>query len=581
LHFPPNSDDRETWDLEWDQAAGLFWFPWALAHRDQGLIYDKDGIRLEVLDYYANAEQVTAPRVDMSFTVPARTETDRDGRQRQVSSGEMPVTVEVAEAGFGELRSGLGKRATAPGGAVVMLLATNESATKAFLESAIAEPVTGRGDVVLFAGGKRFAFKVDEKVGAGRFAIEGTPLEVEVVRLLASARIRPDEQQETLIIEESPDSSELDEPAVELNIFSGDDQPQRVVLFADRPEFNLYDYAHGVFGTYWCAKPPAATGEGAAPAAEGMAMGRPTGRRIDVLQGHDERLYYRLWDGQKVTHVGPLPTDGESIDGFAMAGQQLRFAVDRFVPAERPGAKIVSLPFRKGKRPVDVLRAAQVRLTVDGRSEEFWLLGGPPREEGAPLSRAERHTLGSDSRLVTLTMPLDKVELGFSVKLNDFEMKLDPGTSQAADYSSYVDFVNLNDASHRYRTNEQITMNAPVDFVDPTTRRSYRLFQESYAGPFVPGDDAFEANVADGDDRDHQYSSTLTIHADPGRGVRGTGCFLVVVGIATMFYMRAYFFKPQAAPDTGAKNTSGGQGSSGERGSRRGQPPRGKRKATA
>jgi hypothetical protein len=42
------------------------------------------------------------------------------------------------------------------------------------------------------------------------------------------------------------------------------------------------------------------------------------------------------------------------------------------------------------------------------------------------------------------------------------------------------------------------------------------------------------------------YVSTLTANFDPGRAVKYTGCLLVVAGIATMFYMRAYFFKTPA-----------------------------------
>ena len=40
------------------------------------------------------------------------------------------------------------------------------------------------------------------------------------------------------------------------------------------------------------------------------------------------------------------------------------------------------------------------------------------------------------------------------------------------------------------------------------------------------------------------YGSVLTVNYDPGRGVKYIGCLLVIGGIATMFYMRAYFFKP-------------------------------------
>jgi hypothetical protein len=42
--------------FNWDDYERLGWFPWRLAHRDQGVLYDRDGIRLEVVDYCANSE---------------------------------------------------------------------------------------------------------------------------------------------------------------------------------------------------------------------------------------------------------------------------------------------------------------------------------------------------------------------------------------------------------------------------------------------------------------------------------------------------------------------------------------------
>jgi hypothetical protein len=91
-----------------------------------------------------------------------------------------------------------------------------------------------------------------------------------------------------------------------------------------------------------------------------------------------------------------------------------------------------------------------------------------------------------------------------------------------------------------------ITMNAPIDFSDPETGRSYRLFQESFMGPWLPGDelyDRFTKNLAEKPER--LEASVLTVNYDPGRGVKYAGSGLIVVGIFTMFYMRAYFFGPR------------------------------------
>lgn len=38
--------------FSWDRYAKLWWFPWRCEYRGQGIVHDKDGISLEVLDYH-------------------------------------------------------------------------------------------------------------------------------------------------------------------------------------------------------------------------------------------------------------------------------------------------------------------------------------------------------------------------------------------------------------------------------------------------------------------------------------------------------------------------------------------------
>lgn len=68
-------------------------------------------------------------------------------------------------------------------------------------------------------------------------------------------------------------------------------------------------------------------------------------------------------------------------------------------------------------------------------------------------------------------------------------------------------------------------------------------------GPWLPGDPLYERFTArpgrTGEKPDRLEASVLTVNYDPGRGVKYLGSGLVVVGIFTMFYMRAYFFAPR------------------------------------
>ncbi len=130
------------------------------------------------------------------------------------------------------------------------------------------------------------------------------------------------------------------------------------------------------------------------------------------------------------------------------------------------------------------------------------------------------------------------VELGFQVFLHKFRRKLDPGAAMASHYSSLVDFLDRDDPSKILRENVLITLNAPVDFTDPRSGRTYRLFQSSFDGPWTPGEPAFRHFVGDDRDRDHVYRSVLSVNYDPGRLWKYVGSLLIVVGIVLVYYVR-------------------------------------------
>ena len=63
-----------NWDDYHNGTLGVL--PWSLAHRDRGVLYDHDGIRLEVLDYLSNSEMVNLPSLAVE-AVPL----GQDGRE--------------------------------------------------------------------------------------------------------------------------------------------------------------------------------------------------------------------------------------------------------------------------------------------------------------------------------------------------------------------------------------------------------------------------------------------------------------------------------------------------------------------
>ena len=177
---------------------------------------------------------------------------------------------------------------------------------------------------------------------------------------------------------------------------------------------------------------------------------------------------------------------------------------------------------------------AHVRLAVDGTAKEFDVValpGQPPEEK--PPAVAAKH------RRVAITMPLDEVDLGFQLYLQRFQQKLDPGASMASHYSSLVDFLDRSRPPRKLQKDVLITLNAPVDFADPDSGRTYRLFPASFSGPWTPGEPEFDQLVHGDRSRDRVYLSRLSVNYDPGRRWKYLGSLLIVAGIGLVYGLRA------------------------------------------
>ena len=240
-------------------------------------------------------------------------------------------------------------------------------------------------------------------------------------------------------------------------------------------------------------------------------------------------------------------------------------------PHDRSGASIVPVPFDKKKDKVLKQRRVRLRLSIDGHTETAWLDGLPmiPAELLGPSFReGQQWTVQGKDRRVKIRLVWDEIDTGFRLYLHHFDRRLDPGTSQPSRYSSLVSRLPPESAAEvEARRSDRaaaaaedraaaaeaekisITLNEPVNFADPRTGLSYRMYQESFQGPFRPGNETFD-ELAGPTDRDELWESVLTVNYDPGRGLKYFGCLLVVAGIATMFYMRAYFFRPASTTET-------------------------------
>lgn len=493
-----------------------WWLPWGLAPRDTGVVFEADGIRLDVLDFYADSTAALAPSVKL------RVGSDSFSAGGDAGRGVwMPA--ELAWQPDPLRATQMRHRASVGGGTLVFWKTASQAEAEAFL-AGLPDPEIGygaQGQLVLVADHVAHRFKVEDVLGKERFAVAGSDLFVEVTDF-------------------EPKLS-----AVRVRVRRGaEGRDEEMVVLADLPEVTIHAPRAGVYGTLWLER-------AAADAAERM-QGKARSR-IDIVQagsGGRHELLYRTWQQPKA-FGGRLAADGSPVPAFTMPMGALELRVDRFLPADALEVATLPLPFSKEKSPSAKRRAAKVRLTVDGRSEEFWLAGlpiQPAQESLGPPGPTERHTVEGTSRAVSVMLVPDAVDIGFDVKLDNFERRLDPGTSQASHFSSVVEFLGASGAPLVTKP-VKITMNAPVDFSDPATGRSYRLFQESFMGPWLPGDELFEQFTKGWKEPPERLeASVLTVNYDPGRGVKYLGSALIVIGIFTMFYMRAYFFGPRRQP---------------------------------
>lgn len=515
---------------EYDRRS---WFPWRLSARHRGVLYDRDGIELEVLDYYSDSKYVPAPRLELEIddlamgragslpnvrAVPDWGGPDSGGR---IELGVMPDL----EPSPPRPLYGNGYGHTLPGGIRFAFWMTGSPAeTEAFGDSRPQGPLGRLGQVVLHTGGRKYHLRLDElydpqksqlRTDNAPVPLGDTGLRIEVVEL------RPDVH------------------CTKLMVHSRQNPPQPMFLDADDPGYdNQQDYRNGVFGSFW---------------RQGGSS------RVDIIQGADKKLYYRTWrqpqssdaaGRPELSDAAELPTHGSPVSVLAGTERPLQVRVQQYTPHERPG-KLVPLPLVP-RKPTGRQRQVRVRLTVDGNAQQFWLAGGMGYPFGdSPLTDQWRVVSG-DGRSVRISMPRDEIELGFSVRLREFVEELYAGSQMKQEYTSIVDVFARDRQQAALAENVRISMNRPYDFTDPQTGSTCRLSQVDRKGPWTlaefPQQHPIRQRLDGKTERKRVYLSALGVNLDPGRGVKHAGSLMIVLGIIVVLSSKGVLVKiPGAA----------------------------------
>jgi ABC-type transport system involved in cytochrome c biogenesis permease subunit len=186
---------------------------------------------------------------------------------------------------------------------------------------------------------------------------------------------------------------------------------------------------------------------------------------------------------------------------------------------------------------------ARVKLTVDGSQKEFDV----PALSEAPPDGGKRCIVDGDHRNVAVSLRQDTLDLGFQIHLQRFQRKLDPGADTASHYSSVVDILDRNDPPAVLKKDALIALNDPLDIADPVSGKTYRLFQASFDGPWLPGEPEFDRLAGDSRQHDRLYVSRFTVNYDPGRDLKYVGSLMIVVGILLTYFCFHRKHKPSSA----------------------------------
>ncbi|MBI1917819.1 MAG: cytochrome c biogenesis protein ResB [Planctomycetes bacterium] len=249
---------------------------------------------------------------------------------------------------------------------------------------------------------------------------------------------------------------------------------------------------------------------------------------LQFLKGPGGKVYYRVYGKDGLRQKGRLLDidDTSAVHELPWKPMAMTFEVLTWLPSAARRDRVVPRHVRPGAEPSERLEPAlRCVLKSNGESKEFWVAMSPV---AAPVK------VGKEIFFVRYRQ--DTRKLDFSLTLKQARRLTDPGTTRPASFESDV-VLAFNKGDEEVRSDHSISMNNTLD------HGGYKVYQTEYdavTDPRTGGPLLDEAGRL-------VSKSGLTVADDPGLFFKYAGSILLVLGIATMFFMRAYFFKPRGA----------------------------------
>ncbi|MCP4912888.1 MAG: cytochrome c biogenesis protein ResB [Oligoflexia bacterium] len=236
----------------------------------------------------------------------------------------------------------------------------------------------------------------------------------------------------------------------------------------------------------------------------------PMDEKLNILQGSDIRIFSKKLFEDKPNlflfgkNVGFYDKDEEKwfVEQAQVKGKKVELPwmgfdltllhhEDKLVPTNTP---VSTWPIQKNNQ---LIKGDLKALSIEVKGKEYWLTN----ERGMTLLIAGKKM---NFRLIKKTL-----RLPFEFVLTRFKMDKDPGTNSPASYESFVRLFTENGPSDHH-----IFMNNPLK------HEGFTFYQASYS-----------------QDRQGNYSSTLSANVDQGRPLKYLGSLLLFLGSLLHYYL--------------------------------------------
>ncbi|MDO4586719.1 MAG: cytochrome c biogenesis protein CcsA [Planctomycetia bacterium] len=342
-------------------------------------------------------------------------------------------------------------------------------------------------------------------------------------------------------------------------------QKDQLWLYSELTDRNIPSRNFGVFGSLW------------------MNLSEQIGKtqfgrkwdetliepRLEIIQSPNSEieslLYYRFWDGKTNVISGQIPLSLSGTSGTSQeislktevsektdsSGKELNdistiesFKIEQFEPNDELGVRLETIPFQKDLAN-EFYAKVRFRVRWNDKDEIFWIRTIPKESLSPEQEKWFKKTIFGTKNNLKIALTNKTVDLGFSLHIDEFKAVYEPGSTTPASFSSRVHYLPHSDSEKGSPKSVVIQMNQPGRFHDPQNGQTYWVYQDSFRGPFFPGDSDFDCVVQgkllanETIPRMRLYQTVLSFNNDPGRLWKYCGALFIVLGTALLIYRKS------------------------------------------